>query len=92
MLALIELSLNIEFTNWMFADIHYLISCSVRIFHLRTMWTYKPKLVIRPHMGLSILCIHAFLPFFVFYWPLFVGFFAGIPSYVKKNPTKIHSI
>ena len=23
MLALIELSLNIEFTNWMFADIHF---------------------------------------------------------------------
>lgn len=26
MLALIELSLNIEFTNWIFADIHKMIS------------------------------------------------------------------
>ena len=35
MLALIELSLNIEFTNWIFADIHFIKSLKLVTYGIR---------------------------------------------------------
>ena len=55
-------------------------------------YTLKPQSDVRPHRFFIYFIHLCFQPSFCFLSASFVGFFAGIAGYVKKNTTKICSI